>query len=153
MVFNIISNKLSSVKDSITNKIDSFVDEKRQALMVKVENISATGIILNWLISHKVIVFFTLLFLVVTVPLYLKIDKLNDQLLEAQIRELGIDLDRIAQENKDLKEKIKQLAQLKEDNTKQVIKVKEAVTNLDANKKKERCLEYVNRLTKRRGLK
>lgn len=141
---DIFSMKLEKLKQTLKSKKDR--------LITSLSNSGVLPLVGGWALRNWV----SIIIICSVGFLYVKSEMenvwLTTQLVEEQLRELNIDIEKLKEEQKKNLERIKALETLKEESKKENAKVKEESKKLSSEKKKERLLDYSNRLLKKRGL-
>lgn len=136
----------------IAKKLGNFVEQKRQQAIVNITNSTATGMLLKWIFTHKVVVILSLILALGYGWYRYETNYLRELADKNRIIELQEDLaEELAQTEKLLKE-IEEFNRNRSSGKEISEKVKRRTSSLSAQEKKRVLLQYRDRLMEKRGL-
>ena len=135
-----------SIKDTIKDKINSFVESKKQEALKGLEGSSVGVLLTRFVLLHWVTILLVGVLSIFMVRSYLKTEELSRQLLTSQLAALNVDLQKMKEERAALLARVNELGALKTSAAKENQKVRKDASNLTADQKKQKILEYKNRL-------
>lgn len=143
------------LKDKLKNqkeKLDNFANNKRQQLLIKLDNYSTFGVLFNWVVTHWVTIVLSLA-LSFTVTYYRYRESfLYEELLKKEIQELNSDLKKLEEDRKKLLVRVKDLDKLVKDNNKQNKLVRDNSKTLSTQEKQDLINKYKNRLLLKKAI-
>ena len=135
-----------SIKDTIKNKINSFVESKKQEALKGLDGSSVGVLLIRFVLLHWVTILLVSVLSIFMIRSYLKTEELSRQLLTSQLAALNVDLQKMKEERAALLARVNELGALKKAAAKENQKVRKDASNLTADQKKQKILEYKNRL-------
>jgi hypothetical protein len=139
-------------KKSTVQKLGEFAERKREQTIVNIQNSTATGLILKWLITNRVSVF---LFLVIVFGGYyyqVQLDYTRELADKQRIEKLQGELVIEQTKTLELKKKLDKLDSDREEAENINRELRKKVHNLPNSQKKKLLLDYKDRLLKKRSV-
>lgn len=132
--------------------VSNFAEDKKQSAIIQVENSTALGILLKWLMTNWVTVFITIILGGYYISSYIEADKLKDMLWKQQVEDLNIDLAELKENKERLKVEIDKLAKDKKNFEKENKKLVLELEKLNSSELKVKLLDYTARLKTKRNM-
>jgi DNA-binding transcriptional regulator GbsR (MarR family) len=130
-------------------KLGSFAEKKKEQFVFNIQNSSAVGIIVRWLITNKLsVLLFLMLIGAQTRSFYME-----REYLEQKNKNIIAEKEELINKTKELEDKLAKFEKNKSTAREINKKVKKEAENLSAKKKEAKVRELITRLKKRRAVK
>lgn len=134
-------------------RVKEFARQKQQTVALRIQQASPWGFIIKWAITHWVTILLTLACLGFVANHYIEKHLLTDKLLQEELKNLNIDLEKQKEEEARLRKRIQDFENQKKTNEKDNKKLRDSLKGLTSEQLKAILLEYRERLMKKRGIK
>jgi len=141
------------ILNSLIQKANSVVETKKATLLQKLEIGSPWLIFINWALTHWITILIVGIISFYSFKNYIQLRDLQATLLGKEIQTLNNDLEKAKEERAKLLSRITEFEKSSDSAKEDTDKVRKETEILDSLKKKNKLLEYKNRLKKVRGYK
>lgn len=133
-------------------KVRDLAEKKKQNLLERIESRSSLLLLLNWLLTNWITILLVIVLSFLGINQYIKYKDIQELLLKKEIEVLVQDLEKAKKEKEKLLGRVKDLENTKKEAYESSKKLKKQVKNIPLDKKKEKLLEYKDRLIRKKGL-